>query len=468
MVVLTGCNLQLEVAIDVEEDGSGLVTAGLGLDAEANDRYPNAADLLVTSDLVEAGWEIELPDGPAADGRRWVRASKPFSNPSELQAVLDELTGPDGAFRNFEISRDNDAVKSTFRVTGDVDLTDGLDTFTDDELSALLEDPPLGVDRATLEAEIGTTLEEAVSVRVVVRVPGNGDGETVEVALGDQAAVDASATEENRAAQLLGWVRLALLALLGLSLVLAAVNWLLDRRYERLQPQRRPTSVASRVPGSDPAVAAAAAAPRPAPLQLLVLDVHNVLFRQASEPEDRLIPFIREHGGAAGDDEIAELHREGTLGRLTSAEFWERVGVVGTAANLDAEYVSGFRLQSGAKEFLREMHRRGMPIAVISNDFAEWSYALRDLHGMQGMQPWIVSAEVGVRKPDPAAFEAIRRLTGLPYQSCLVVDGRIPSLDTAKTLGMMTAWFTRVPPEADAEVGHSVVTRFSDFFRRRK
>ena len=57
---------------------------------------------------------------------------------------------------------------------------------------------------------------------------------------------------------------------------------------------------------------------------------------------------------------------------------------------------------------------------MVTNDFAEWSRALRDLYGLQGMKPWIVSAESGVRKPDPAAFEVFRKAAEvpLPIVSC--------------------------------------------------
>ncbi len=470
VLLLSACNLQLRVTIDVQEDGSGTVTAGVGLDlaAQAVPAFGDLDGLLVVDDLVAAGWTVGGVE-QGADGREWFEASKPFAGPDELQSVLDELTGPDGAFTGWTIERDASAVRTQYRVVGDVDLTAGLEAFTDAELSSLLAEPPLGVSLESLAADLGRPVDELVQVEVVVQLPG-ADAQTTEIALGDQARVSASAADENRTAQLLVWVRWALIALLGLAVVLAAINYVLDRRYERAEPRRRPGRMADRVPGAVPGQGGgrAAAAPRRArSLQLLILDLHTVLFRSSGEAEDLLIPFIREKGGTAPDPDIVDLHHEATLGRLTSAEFWSQAGVDGDPAALDADYISRFRLQSGAREFLREMHRRGMPIAVITNDLAEWSYGLRDLHGMQGMMPWIVSAEIGVRKPDTAAFEAARRLTGLPYASCLLIDGRLEVLDEAKALGMMTAWFTRTAPD-DRTSGHPVVARFGDFFRRRR
>ncbi len=469
-VLVTGCNLQLEVVVDLEEDGSGTVTAGVGLDAEAQARFPPVGDLLVASDLTAAGWEVG-PAQPRPDGRQWVQAVKAFDNPAELQAILDELFGPQaGVFTGWQIERSGDRATETYEVTGVVDLTGGIELFSDAQLAGLVEEPPIGTSTAQIEAELGVPIEDTVSARVVVQLPSDGDDQVFDVRLGERREIAASATSENRVAQLLGWVRTALLILFGLAVVLAIVNLLLDRRYARRRPAARPARVSERVPGGSDAAAGPGAgysAPR-SRMQMIVLDAHDVLFHMSPDPFERLIPFIRERGGQASDDEILELHRQATLGRMHAAAFWQAVGVAGDPVEIDAELLSRVRLQQGAKEFLREMHRRGVPVAVVTNDLAEWSYRLRDLHGMSGVAPWIVSSEVGVRKPDPAAFEALRRLTGVPYHAMLWVDGQIPSLDMARTLGMMTAWFAREKPAEDAQPGHTVVTKFSDFFRRRR
>lgn len=466
MLVLAGCNVQLEVAVDVEEDGSGTVTVGVGLDQDAITRFPAMENLLITSDLEAAGWTVEGPPVPLADGFRWLKLSKPFDNPDELQAVLDEIFGPEaGVFNDWEIIRIGDNTEKTFQVLGEVDLERGLELFSDDELNDLVDEAPLGTSIAAIEADLGVGIDEAVSAQIVVNLP-DSSGEPVIAPLGEITNINETATSENQVAILLGWVRTALLILFGLAVVLAIINFLLDRRYAKRRPERRPERVSDRVPGG--------AGPDGAPtgprsqMQMIVLDAHDVLFAMSPDPHARLIPFIREKGGVLEDEEIVEYHRQATLGRFHAAAFWQAVGVEGDPGEIDAEYLSRVRLQSGAKEFLREMHRRGVPVAVVTNDLAEWSYRLRDLHGLSGVAPWIVSSDIGVRKPDPASFEALRRLTGVPYHSMLIVDGQIPSLDMAGTLGMMTSWFTPEAPPADAEPGHAVITRFGDFFRRRR
>jgi len=470
LMVAVGCRVQLEVEVDVAEDGSGTVTAGIGLDPDARSRFPTLDSLVVSTDLEEAGWEVAAPQ-LLQDGFEWVLIEKAFDNPTELQAVLDELFGPEaGVFTDWRVARDVTSTAEDFDVVGTVDLTGGLELFTDAALSLLVDVPPLGVSQDEIEADIEMPIEEAVGLRIKVRLPPEGDLQQFDVGLGESLDIVASSVSENRVAQLLGWVKTALLALLGLSVVLAIINYLLDRRYTRNRPARRPERVSDRVPAATSGADAAASmqmGPR-SQMQMIVLDGHDVLFRMSPDPHERLIPFVRDKGSIASDNEIIEMYRQATLGRLHSATFWQSIGVDGEPGELDAQFLAGVRIQQGAKEFLREMHRRGVPVAVVTNDLAEWSYRLRDLHGMSGVAPWIVSSEIGVRKPDPAAFEALRRLTGVPYHAMLVVDSQIPSLDMARTLGMMTAWLTRQKPADGAEPGHPVITKFADFFRRRR
>jgi putative hydrolase of the HAD superfamily len=470
MVVLAGCNVQLNVTVDIEEDGSGTVIAGVGLDTDARARFPALDELLITSDLVAAGWEVSSAQ-LLADGREWVLAEKSFDNPDELQSVLDELFGADAAvLTDWELIRIGDRNKRAFDVVGSANLEAGLALFSDPELLVILDDPPLGTSIAEIEATLpeGMTIDDVVQAQVVVNLPGDGGRQVFEVPVGETTNIVATSQSENRVAQLLGWVRTALIVLFALSIVLAIVNWLLDRRYTKRLSERRPERMTDRVPGpTNAAGEEAPSGPRSA-MQMIVLDGHDVLFAISSDPHERLIPFVREPGGETPDDEIIEYHRQATLGRLHAAAFWQAVGVEGDPSELDAQFLATVRLQSGAKEFLREMHRRGVPVAVVTNDLAEWSYRLRDLHGLSGVAPWIVSSDIGVRKPDPAAFEALRRLTGVPYHAVLTVDGQIPSLDMAATLGMMTAWFTPDGAGDGVETGHAVIAKFGDFFRRRR
>ena len=75
-----GCRVRTQLAVDVEEDGSGMVTVAVGLDADAVDRVPALDQELRLDDLEAAGWEVT---GPSAedDGLTWFRATKGSPRP---------------------------------------------------------------------------------------------------------------------------------------------------------------------------------------------------------------------------------------------------------------------------------------------------------------------------------------------------------------------------------------------------
>ena len=51
---------------------------------------------------------------------------------------------------------------------------------------------------------------------------------------------------------------------------------------------------------------------------------------------------------------------------------------------------------------------------------------------------WVISSEVGLRKPDPAIYELAAERLGLPPEACVYVDDLPGNLKPARALGMAT------------------------------
>lgn len=170
--VLAACEVRTEIAVDVDDDGSGVVTVAVGLDPDAVDRFPGLEQELRLDDLGATGWEITGPT-LEADGFTWIRGSKPFARPEEAGAVLAEVAGADGPFRDFVVERDRSFARTTYRFAGVVDFTGGLERFGDDALAAALDGEPLGEDVSAIEERVGAAIDEAFTFRVAVRLPGD-------------------------------------------------------------------------------------------------------------------------------------------------------------------------------------------------------------------------------------------------------------------------------------------------------
>jgi putative hydrolase of the HAD superfamily len=100
-------------------------------------------------------------------------------------------------------------------------------------------------------------------------------------------------------------------------------------------------------------------------------------------------------------------------------------------------------LTPGVIPLLEQLSSAGITLACFTNDTSEWSAILRHRFGLDRyLKHWYVSAELGVRKPDPQAYKAVLRDLDADPSTILFIDDRGPNLLPAQTLGLQTALFT--------------------------
>jgi len=64
------------------------------------------------------------------------------------------------------------------------------------------------------------------------------------------------------------------------------------------------------------------------------------------------------------------------------------------------------------------MDQRGIAVACLTNDVSEWSALLRRRFELETrIRPWIVSGDVGARKPDPQIFAVLQRALDVPLRA---------------------------------------------------
>ena len=220
-------------------------------------------------------------------------------------------------------------------------------------------------------------------------------------------------------------------------------------------------------PEADPAGAAAAPVPPSRALRLVVIGGWGVLFQPADPAGELLVPYLQQAGATASPAEIRESYRLATLGRLTPDELWESCGLTGEPTWTHGPYTGRMSVSAGAAEFVRSLLQRRIGVACVTNDVADWSWRLRAWTGFEALSPWVVSSDIGIRKPDPGTFEMLRRVAEIPFAGCLVIDNDVRTLDAARSLGMSTGLFGA--PTADAppvESSHPAVGDFTDLLRR--
>jgi hypothetical protein len=201
LLALSACQVRVTAGLDVDPEGEGTVRAAVGLDAEALQAVGDLAAALRVDDLRAAGWAVEGPR-PEGDGLTWVRASRPFSDVEEAGLALSQISGPDGPFRNLTFDRERSFLRTRTRVSGAIDLSEGLAGFADADLRNLVGDT-IRLDPDGLRGELGADLDRTVQVQFEARLPGSvrsnapersGDRSVWRPLMGQQLTIEATSS----------------------------------------------------------------------------------------------------------------------------------------------------------------------------------------------------------------------------------------------------------------------------------
>jgi len=180
---------------------------------------------------------------------------------------------------------------------------------------------------------------------------------------------------------------------------------------------------------------------------LVVFDAMGVLYTTGDDVAALLIPYLRELGCSLLDTAIRDLYRDASLGRMTSAAFWTVCGVAGD----DADFCARHHLTPGIDTLLADLRRRGIPLACLSNDVSEWSRLLRERFGLDRfIDTWVISGDIGVRKPDPAAYAALAEAMRVSPARMVFLDDKQVNVDAASDAGLDAIVFTGVAPAREA------------------
>ncbi len=143
------------------------------------------------------------------------------------------------------------------------------------------------------------------------------------------------------------------------------------------------------------------------------------------------------------------IWRELSVGAITNAEYAQRVGDrlglpdVDTAERFIDEFYATNRFHPEVADAVRALRQR-YGVGLLSNAFPGHDSVVRERYGFDvyaEFDIYINSAYVGLRKPDPAIFHlALEKLGVAPHQVVLV-DDRLPNVDSARELGIHVLQF---------------------------
>jgi putative hydrolase of the HAD superfamily len=187
-------------------------------------------------------------------------------------------------------------------------------------------------------------------------------------------------------------------------------------------------------------------------ITVLALDLGNVLVKV-----DHL-RFCRRLAMLAGltPEEVytkvfdSDLEPGYDTGRLTSEEFHRRVldhfGVALPFPQFSSWWNDIFDPMEGMAELVGHLAAR-YPLHLVSNtNTLHFAYIRKNYAFLDLFQSFVLSFEVGSRKPEPAIYQALIQRTGRPPSRCLFVDDKLPFVTAAQEQGL-TSWQFTSPGE---------------------
>lgn len=183
-------------------------------------------------------------------------------------------------------------------------------------------------------------------------------------------------------------------------------------------------------------------------IEVVLFDVGGVLSEEMIER--KLTDLAREHGVPAERllSLRPSLRLEADLGKISDRDFWRGIlrqaGVTAKISEEDLRIDCYLTPVQGTLELARRLKPR-YRVGILSNDSREMAQARRDTLGFDAVfdrAAVIISAEVGLAKPDPKIYDlAVRRL-GVDPGRCLLIDDRPDNVQAARSCGLQAIQFS--------------------------
>jgi len=152
----------------------------------------------------------------------------------------------------------------------------------------------------------------------------------------------------------------------------------------------------------------------------------------------------------------SDASTEATIGRVPAEAIWAHVAATlnldaATLAQLRSEFFAGDRRDDALVAFLRGL-RPAYKTGILSNAWSDGRQIIAGKFALgDAVDDLVVSAEVGLAKPDPRIYELATTRLGVRPDETIFVDDFMRNIDGAHKFGMQAVHF-RSREQAIADV----------------
>jgi putative hydrolase of the HAD superfamily len=138
--------------------------------------------------------------------------------------------------------------------------------------------------------------------------------------------------------------------------------------------------------------------------------------------------------------------REAQLGRLTLDTYWQAVQAELhlTPDQLDGlrrDFYSGDQLDEDLVTLIRECRHNQIPVGLLSNNTLDLRETLADLGVADLFDACVISAEIGIMKPNADAYHTILAKMQISARDAIFIDDFIENVKGAQAIGMEAVHF---------------------------
>lgn len=130
------------------------------------------------------------------------------------------------------------------------------------------------------------------------------------------------------------------------------------------------------------------------------------------------------------------------IGKISHAEHWKNIGVeLGLGAEevkeFEKQFFAGDILDSNLIEYIREHKKNGCHTTLLSNALSNLREVIvNEWQAQDAFQDMIISAEVGLMKPDPAIYQLTLEKIGFAAAESVFIDDMPRNIQAAREAGM--------------------------------
>jgi len=134
-------------------------------------------------------------------------------------------------------------------------------------------------------------------------------------------------------------------------------------------------------------------------------------------------------------------------GEISLETYWQAVGqklslTPDQLHQLREDFYAGDRLDRDLLSLIGELRDAQVTTGLLSNNSPDLADTLEELAVAPLFTAIVISADIGIMKPDPAAYHAILKALDIAPQRAIFVDDSMVNVEGARAVGMAAIHFT--------------------------